>query len=206
MDVQTIKDALANELPSESYTEAFRQEYILPPYLSIIKPNTSEVREFLTQWNINPDDVFYDIRQDRIVFTIAHMGIVYDAVGRSLIKANPKWLRYGSSPIPYTHGSGNVLVLVEDAISAYVVSEMLPVIGVALLGTQLTNFHKWFFATYYKHSKYVVALDHDAFPKSIKIVKQLRSYVENVSGLKLKDDLKYANTSDINLLEEMLNE
>jgi hypothetical protein len=171
-----------------------------------MKPNHPSAHTFLRTWNINPDDVFYDIRQDRVVFSIIHDNCVYDAVGRSVFNRKPKWLRYASSQVPYIHGHGDVMVIVEDAISAYTVGQMFPnVVGVALLGTQLTDFHKWFFEKYFKYNSFIVALDHDAFNKTIKLVKDLRPFVNVVRGLKLNEDLKYLNEDDVKALKEMLN-
>jgi hypothetical protein len=131
---------------------------------------------------------------------------MYDAVGRSVFNRKPKWLRYASSQVPYIHGHGDVMVIVEDAISAYTVGQMFPnVVGVALLGTQLTDFHKWFFEKYFKYNSFIVALDHDAFNKTIKLVKDLRPFVNVVRGLKLNEDLKYLNEDDVKALKEMLN-
>ena len=103
------------------------------------------------------------------------------------------------------YGEGDVMVVVEDAISAYTLGNMFPnVVGVALLGTRLTGFHKWFFNKYFRYNKVIVALDHDAFTKTVSIVKDLRPYIENVRGLKLTDDLKYMRSNDVNNLKEML--
>jgi hypothetical protein len=103
------------------------------------------------------------------------------------------------------HGDGDAFVVVEDAISAYTVGEMFPnVVGCALLGTQLTDFHKWFFNKYTRYNKFIIALDHDAFTKTVSIVKELRPHVSNVRGLKLIDDLKYLRSNDVYNLKEML--
>jgi len=208
LDVFSIKEKLNTNVynPTHDYETAVGMAFELPPFISVIKPDTNKVNLFMRTWNINPDDVFYDVRQDRVVFPVWHNGIIVDAVGRSVFNRQPKWLRYASSPIPYMYGEGDVMVVVEDAISAYTLGKMFPnVVGVALLGTQLTDFHKWFFNKYFRYNKVIVALDHDAFTKSLSIVKELRPHIENVRGLKLTDDLKYMRSNDVQALKEMLN-
>ena len=180
----------------ESYSEQYLCEYSPPPY---IVPYT-EVEHpidpmFLDRYGIKHKDVMYDIRQDRVVFLVyTENNVLVDAVGRSMTGRTPKWLRYAASPMPYVVGVGEV------AISAYVISECeyLPdVVGIALLGTQLTDFHysyikKWF-------DKVIVALDPDARDKTLKIAKEL-----NGKALNLKDDLKYRRIEDLDKLAEML--
>jgi hypothetical protein len=209
MDAFTIKAILSQGGDingSESYTEALRDTFVLPPYLTTIQPAVDDANVFVTKWNIEPCHVLYDVRQDRVVFPAYHNHVLYDAVGRSVTNRQPKWLRYGSSPIPYMHGDGDCMVIVEDAISAYKIGAMYPnTVGVALLGTQLTPFHKWFFHEFYRYNKFIVALDKDARDKTIKIVKELRANIRDVNGLNLNDDLKYAKTDDLDKLQEMLN-
>lgn len=215
MDVFTIKTLLSSGMysdhGSESYVGALQETFELPPYLTPIKPDTKAVRDFHVKWNINPDDTFYDIRQDRVVFAVFHGDRMVDAVGRSLDGTQPKWLRYGSSPVPFVHPhtpkttSNRVGIIVEDVISAYTAHELTGIYGIALLGTQLTPFHKWYIAQYF--DSVIVALDPDALPKTMSIVKELRgSMTGSVSALKLTDDLKYARDDDISKLKELLNE
>lgn len=208
LDVAVIKDRLNSTYNiMDDYERAVNIEMPMPAFLSVMKPNTDKVRLFMTAWNINPDDVYYDVRQDRIVFPLFHNGIMVDAIGRSVFsKKQPKWLRYASSPIPYMYGEGDIMVIVEDAISAYRIGNVFPnVVGVALLGTQLTDFHKWFFKKYFRYNKIIVALDHDAFTKSLTIAKELRAELsKGVSALKLTEDLKYLHSSDVEALKEML--
>jgi transcriptional regulatory protein LevR len=52
----------------------------------------------------------------------------------------------------------------------------------------------------------IVALDPDARNKTVKIVKELRTVVERVYGLNLKDDLKYMRSEDIESLLERIND
>jgi hypothetical protein len=210
MDVFTIKNMISaggrTGNSSEAYTEVLQQAFDLPPYLTTtITDYSQHVRDFCDKWGIYPDHVMYDVRQERVVFPVKHNGVIVDAVGRALTKRQPKWLRYASSPVPYMWGDGDVMVVVEDAISAYVLGEMFGVVGVALLGTQLTDFHKWYFSTYYKHNKFIIALDYDAFNKTISLAKQLRVTIDDVSALMIKKDFKYRNSEDLTKLQEMIN-
>jgi hypothetical protein len=206
MDVFTIKTKLLHGNIAEDYTEALRETFDIPEYLTTLPTDSREINRFVTQYAIVPDDVLYDVRQDRIVFTVNDRhGRVLDAVGRSIANKQPKWLRYASSPVPYTHGKGKTVVIVEDAISAYVVGEFFEnATGMALLGTQLTAFHKWYLENQYANHRVIVALDPDALNKTIQIVKELRGIMSDVHGFSLKDDLKYADERDFKRLEEML--
>ena len=91
-------------------------------------------------------------------------------------------------------------MVVEDCISAYVVGNNIYT-GVALLGTSLLDGHRDFLTNF---SKVVVALDPDALPKTLQIAKELKGYVDNVKVLKLEDDIKYRNKTDINNLKELI--
>ena len=208
MSVFDIKTRLSNHYhgSDQEFESVVDEAFEMPPFITSNIPDESKVNLFMNTWNIDPSDVYYDVRQDRVVFPVWHNGLMVDAVGRSVFNRQPKWLRYASSPIPYMHGAGDTFVVVEDAISAYTLGEMFPhVVGVALLGTQLTDFHKWFFNKYSRYNKFIVALDHDAFNKTLAIVHELRAHVTNVRGLKLAEDLKYLRNNDVNALKEMLN-
>jgi len=117
-----------------------------------------------------------------------------DATGRSLGKRIPKWKRYGKSHLPYVSGHGKTAVVVEDCISAAVVGDSGVYVGVAVLGTSLSTGHKDYLSQF---STAIVALDPDALPKTIKFAKELRTYVPNVKVLRLTDDLKYQQPTDM---------
>ena len=202
MDAFTIKSLLSGENTSESYSEQDLCEYSVPPYiLPYTEVDTPIDPMFLKRYDIDPEDVMYDIRQDRLVFPVyTESNALVDAVGRSLTGRQPKWLRYASSPVPYVNGgSSEVAVLVEDAISAYVIGNYYvdDCSCIALLGTQLTDFHKWYIQKHWDNV--IVALDPDARDKSIKIAKELGG-----RALNLRDDLKYKRPEDLDNLAEML--
>ena len=206
MDSFTIQKILENRRMNtpESYTEPSHEEFVKPPYLTYLTQDDSSVNAFVSKWNLDPDDLMYDIRQSRVVFPVyTENALLVDAVGRSLIGKTPKWLRYADSPVPYVSGAGNIGVIVEDVISAYAVGrDFIQASGIALLGTQLTEFHKRYLSKWY--DKLIVALDPDALDKTISIAKELRAYVPNVMVMKLTDDLKYCRDEDMENLQEML--
>jgi len=130
------------------------------------------------------------------VFPIQHDGIIVDAIGRSLKNKLPKWKRYGNSGLPYVRGHGKIAVVVEDCVSAVVVGSGVYV-GVAVLGTSLSDIHKRYLSQF---SSAVVALDPDALPKAMEFFKDLKSTVNDVRVLRLTDDLKYKHPNDIEKL------
>lgn len=202
VDSQIIRSLLADRNSPESYSEQDLCTFDLPPYIVPYKEVTSPIDPmFLRKYDINPEDVMYDIRQDRLVFPVyTEQSRLVDAVGRSLTKRQPKWLRYASSPVPYVRGRCNdVAVVVEDAISAYVVGEHFGdhCCGVALLGTQLTAFHKKYIKTWFDNV--IVALDPDARDKTVRMARELKGM-----ALNLKDDLKYGRLEDFDNLEELI--
>ena len=179
-------------------------EFELPEYIFPLH-NRSDMRGHsygYYEWLelIKCEDIMYDIKENRVVFTIEKDNKIVDAVGRANGKALPKWKRYGKSDTPYSHGVGDIAVVVEDCISAYVVGNNVYT-GVALLGTSLLDGHREFLT---KFSKVVVALDPDALPKTIQIAKELKGHIKEVKALKLYDDIKYMKQTDINNLKELI--
>ena len=141
----------------------------------------------------------YDVKEDSIVFPIIHDGKIVDATGRALGKRLPKWKRYGKSGLPYTSGCGKVAVVVEDCVSAAVVGYGT-FVGVALLGTSFFQSHKRYLSQF---STAIIALDPDALPKTLQMAKELRGHVNDVRVLRLTDDLKYRNPTDMENLTNM---
>ena len=176
--------------------------FIFPDYI-VPHRNKRTIVKYCYQYGIEPDDVsaMYDVKEDRIVFPISHDGKLVDATGRALSKRLPKWKRYGKSGLPFTHGCGNVAVVVEDCVSAAVVGYG-SFVGVALLGTSLQDAHKGYLAQF---STAVIALDPDALPKTLQMAKELRGHVNDVRVLRLTDDLKYRNPTDMEKLNGIIN-
>ena len=154
-----------------------------------------KIASFCNQWQLDAQDLglLYDVREHRVVFPVVHGGVTVDATGRSLGNRIPKWKRYGKSVLPYVSGRGKTAVVVEDCVSAAVVGSDVYV-GVAVLGTSLSNGHKQYLSQF---SSAIIALDPDALPKTLQFAKELRGYVDNVKVLRLEDDLKYRQPSDM---------
>jgi hypothetical protein len=160
----------------------------------IVKDNV-KIKSFCDHWGIDADELglLYDVKENRVVFPVMHNNVMVDATGRSLSHRLPKWKRYGKSPLPYSFGHGKTAVVVEDCVSAAIVGNDVYV-GVAVLGTSLSDYHKRYLAQF---STAVIALDPDALPKTLQFAKELRGYVDTVKVLRLTDDLKYRNPTDI---------
>jgi len=174
--------------------------FILPEYV-VSHQNRWETDTFCTKWGIDADAVnlHYDVKEKRVVFPVEDRGTILDAVGRSVTKRIPKWKRYGKSDLPFTHGYGNVAVVVEDCVSASVIGSDIYV-GVAVLGTSLSEAHKKYMTRF---STAIIALDPDALPKTLAFAKELKAYVKDVRVLMLKDDLKYYKEEDIDNLHNL---
>ena len=169
-------------------------DFVLPTYI-VPHRDKPEVIEWCAEWDIDADNLslMYDVKEHRVVFPVVHDGKIVDATGRSLGKRIPKWKRYGNNSLPYVSGHGSVAVVVEDCVSAAVVG-FGSFVGVALLGTSLSDTHKGYLAQF---STAVVALDPDALPKNLQMAKELKGYVNDVRVLRLTDDLKYRNPTDM---------
>ena len=165
--------------------ERDNEPFVMPEY---IVPYDKE-----SYYDIPNDKLMYDVKEHRVVFPIIHEGRVVDANGRSLGKRIPKWKRYGKSDLPFVSGHGKVAVVVEDCVSASVLDSEVYV-GVAVLGTSLSESHKRYLSQF---STAIIALDPDALPKTMSFAKELRAYVKDVKVLRLKDDLKYKRKDDI---------
>ena len=171
------------------------RKFVLPEYIVPMKETNFPKHHF----GVRARDVLYDVKENRIVFPIKHNGVIVDAVGKAE-KRLPKWKRYGNSSVPYVKGKGSVAVVVEDCISAYVVA-IYGYVGIALLGTSLSDKHKEFLLNY---KKVIIALDPDALQRNLQIAKELRNCIAEVKVLRLTDDLKYRKTIDINKLQELV--
>jgi len=117
-------------------------------------------------------DIRYDFQRDRVVYLVKDGDKVIDATGRSLTNSKPKWLRYGTSKMPFVCGLSDNLFVVEDCPSACSISNI--VTGMALMGTSLLDSHIQVIQNY---KKIFVALDRDATRKAVDIVRHLSNYV-----------------------------
>ena len=177
-------------------------DFELPEYV-IQRSGGLYMNRWCDRWGLNADKLglMYDVKEDRVVFPVVHDGKIVDATGRSLGKRIPKWKRYGNSGLPYIHGCGKVAVVVEDCVSAAVVGDWSSYVGVALLGTSLQDSHRSYLSQF---STALIALDPDALTKSLQMAKELRGYVSDVRPIKLEDDIKYCNPTDMEKLNGII--
>ena len=174
----------------------------LPTYIVPHKDNLY-MNRWCDTWGLDIDKLglLYDVKESRVVFPITYEGKIVDGIGRSLSGHRlPKWKRYGKSGLPFTHGCGKVAIVVEDCVSAAVVGYG-KFVGVAILGTSLQESHKEYLTQF---STAVIALDPDALPKTLQIAKELRGHVNDVRVLRLTDDLKYRNPTDMEKLNGII--
>jgi len=177
-----------------------QDKFEMPEYV-VYHTDKPEVKRFAYEYGIDYKRIplYYDIKEKRVVFPIKNKGLIVDAVGRSTTFRLPKWKRYGKNNLPFTYGCGMVAVVVEDCISASVVGNDV-FIGVAVLGTSLSEAHKEYLSQF---STAIIALDPDALPKTLAFAKELRGYVDDVRVLRLKDDLKYRDEEDFDNLYKL---
>ena len=194
----SVDDIRAGFSGAEEFAE---DTFALPQYI-VPHRNKRTVLAFCYRHQLDPDElgVLYDVKDDRVVFPVVHDGKIVDATGRAIGKRLPKWKRYGKSGLPYTFGCGKVAVVVEDCVSAAVVGGK-SFVGVAILGTSLQESHKGYLAQF---STAVIALDPDALPKTLQMAKELRGHVNDVRVLRLNDDLKYRNPTDMENLNGII--
>jgi len=197
LSVQDIKNM--RSVADATETQTFEMPNYIVPHR-----NKRTVLAFCYRYQLDPDElgVMYDVKDDRVVFPVIHDGVTVDATGRAIGKRLPKWKRYGNSGLPYSYGHGKVAVVVEDCVSAAVVGGIKSFVGVAILGTSLQESHKGYLAQF---STAVVALDPDALPKNLQFAKELRGHVNDVRVLRIKDDLKYRNPTDMENLYGIIN-
>ena len=195
LSVDDIRDAIDPSVIDDGISA-----FTLPDYV-VQHNNRPNVLAWCNKWNIdiNNIEVFYDVKEDRVVFPVIHNDKMVDATGRSLGKRLPKWKRYGKNNLPFVHGHGNVAVVVEDCVSAIAVGSGVYA-GVAVLGTSLAESHKRYLSQF---STAIIALDPDAVPKTLAFAKELRGYVNDVKVLRVVDDLKYRRKEDFDNLTKL---
>jgi hypothetical protein len=202
MSADDIREAVSYNAGFAGADDYAKQDtFKLPDYIVPHDWNVAEIAWELYELDAKQLGLMYDVKEHRMVFPIIHDGKIVDATGRSLGKRLPKWKRYGKSGLPYVSGHGKVAVVVEDCLSAAVVGYGT-FVGVALLGTSLQESHKRYLSQF---STAIIALDPDALPKTLQMAKELRGHVNDVRVLKLTDDLKYRNPTDMENLHGIIN-
>ena len=197
LSVDDIRAGFGN---AQEFAEATPFE--VPTYIIPHRDNVY-MNRWCAEWGLDIDELglLYDVKESRVVFPVMQEGKMVDGTGRSLSGHRlPKWKRYGKSGLPYTAGCGKVAVVVEDCVSAAVVGYG-NFVGVAILGTSLQESHKRYLAQF---STAVIALDPDALPKTLLMAKELRGHVNDVRVLRLTDDLKYRNPTDMENLNGII--
>ena len=168
-DLQTAKDYMANG------TKISKQRYKPIPSLTTRPENHQPALDYLASVNSLEAyqrgliEVRYAPAEDRVLFIQGD-----GAVGRSLSRG-PKWLSFGDLPAGIAVGNGSTAVLVEDTPSACSISRLINTVGVAMLGTTLTNPIK---DTLNKFNKVYFILDKDAARKAIKTRKSVCSHIK----------------------------
>ena len=195
LSVEDIQTTFSKNVESNK-----ENDFMLPEYV-VDRKNTLDIISWGAKGAINADDLdlYYDVKEHRVVFPIYKDNVIVDAIGRSLGKRLPKWKKYGNSGLPFSFGCGKVAVVVEDCVSAAVVGSDV-FVGVAVLGTSLSEIHKKYIAQF---STAIIALDPDALPKTLSFAKELRGHVKDVRVLKLHDDLKYRSKIDLDNLNNL---
>jgi hypothetical protein len=175
----------------------------LPAQLVIPTPQHTKHNRFMRRWGI-VGGTYYDVQQERVVFPIYNKkGSMIDAIGRAVgTKKHPKWYRYTGAADYYTIGQGDVMLIVEDVVSAIVAhQELSNVTCMAILGTTMNHKH---FARIGEYDRSVIALDPDATGKTIEYRREIELWTgKQASALSLSDDIKYRMPEDMENLQEL---
>jgi len=162
--------------------------------------------------------IYEDVKRNRMVFPIYNASAkIVDAAGRALDSGqNPKWYRYSDSGLPYIAAelgrvptSDQIMILVEDCVSAEIVNEIAyDAVGVALLGTNLSQTIRDHLAL--RHilrredaKNVIVCLDRDAAKKSIEMFRTLSNMGHNVMWFVPQQDPKMRHHLDVEQLKAM---
>jgi len=179
---------------------------VWPEY--VVQPSAEHTlfMRFIKRWELELEDMMYDVKDRRAVFPIRERGVLIDAAGRSLDGATPKWYRYSGRASVFTSVKGRpsgVVVVVEDIISAITVSKLgAGLTGMAILGTSLGTRHIEKLEDYYR---VIVALDPDAVNKTLQYKREIQAWTGlSTRALLLEDDLKYKRSKDLINLENMI--
>ena len=194
-DLQSAKNYLKGQVRK-------REAYVRPlPSITTSVENHKPALDYLA--SVNSLEAYqngyikvrYDPSEDRVLFYSGE-----GAVAKSLRSYGPKWMTLGSIPAGVHIGIGTTAVLVEDVPSACSVSRVSGLVGVALLGTNITkalnNSTKGYINRY-------LCLDKDAAIKAIVIKRQLGA------SLKVRftnRDLKFLTVNQIMQLVKYRNE
>lgn len=181
------------ETPSLSPTSVVKKVTPLPAITKSIR-NEPAALQFLTDNNCMEayENGYINIRyapaEKRVMF---YREDNLGAAGRSLGGHTSKWWVYGDVTGGIHVGVGDTAVLVEDTPSACAVSRLKGHVGVALLGTNLTEQIR---NTLISYKNIYIVLDNDASVKALTLAKSLSS----TAKVRLtKNDLKHLSAVQI---------
>lgn len=173
----------------------------IPAQMVIPTPQHQKHNRFLRRYGI-VGGTYYDVQQERVVFPIYHKGRMIDAIGRAVgTRKHPKWYRYTGNADYYTIGQGEIILIVEDVISAIVAHQEFPnVTAMAILGTTMNHKH---FAKIGEYDRAIIALDPDAVGKTIEYRREIQLWTGKTTvAVSLSDDIKYRMPEDMEKLHE----
>jgi len=186
---------ICSKLKPKKQEEMVLAEWV-PPQWFVGPFERLGVEEYLIHHNAlkpvlyNQCQLAYDPVAARLVFLVKRGNKIYNGVGRklSLHTLGPKWLNYHAqySNIPFiVENGGDVLVIVEDCISACTMSRK-PLTGMALLGTSITDV--MLANTDLKaFRKAVIMLDRDANARALELHKKLSPFIRCMTYLSETD-------------------
>ena len=207
MTAAEIYQRMKEQQTQRAYTNITKEKETMeiPEYVVTPKASHTKHQRFVRRWGIALGDTMYDVKDERVVFPIKHDGRIVDAVGRAVgKKQHPKWYRYTGEADYYTIGSGKILLIVEDVLSAIIATQELPYItAMAILGTSLSPKHM---EKIQEYNKVIIALDPDAIGKTVEYRREIELWTGNkTTAMNLLDDIKYKMDEDIDKLKELCN-
>jgi len=204
MTAQEIMNRLNSKDTPKDTQEVFT--LVWPEY--VVQPSAEHtlMKRFVSRWELEHEDLMYDVKDRRAVIPIYYKGGLIDAVGRALDGAIPKWYRYSGVADVYKRIVGNsngIVIIVEDVISAITAAKLVPgLTGMAILGTSLSPAVVKHLDGYYK---VIIALDPDAAHKTLQYKREVEAWTGlETHALRLDDDLKYRVCSDLTKLKEIV--
>lgn len=169
---------------------------VIPEHVVDPLPEHHLHHKFVAKWGLERQRLLYDIKGNRVVFPIYHKGRMIDATGRAVAGALPKWYRYTGAADYYTIGTGGILLIVEDTLSAIIAYQSVPgITSMAILGTNLSS---PVLAKCAEYDQIIIALDPDASAKTIEFKQQVEAWTGLPTyAMRLKDDIKYQVEEDM---------
>lgn len=193
---------IANKLSKKETYVKDKELWLPPEYVVLPTHEHTKLHRFLKRYGIAMGQAMYDVKDERAVFPIYEDGKLVDATGRALGSKLPKWYRYTGAADHYVIGHGDIMLVVEDVISAIIAAQEFPnVTAMALLGTNLSNKN---IAKIGEYKSAIVALDPDARDKTLEFKRTIELWTGlKTTALSLHDDIKYRRDEDMENLWSM---